>query len=140
MRAGRTCRTHLAPSQSLRRQSQGENTRNSFIDIAKAFAAINIIAAMYFHYRYTVGPSSTQNFRSAQFHWVLSGLFVALAALTDNSPSTITTTVLVLVALIAPIVPIAYLRKTRTERTPTFLDEIATDDIIDRAHNTRDQD
>ena len=116
----------------------------NFIDIVagvdKVFAAINIIAATYFHYRYVVGPSSSKNYRSAQLHWFLSGLFVIIAVLADNTLSTATTVVLTIGALIGPIVPIAYLRKLRQERTPTFLDQIATDDIIDRARTTRNQD
>ncbi|OZC62792.1 hypothetical protein CH267_00065 [Rhodococcus sp. 06-621-2] len=122
---------------------------NSIMDtcsiIARIFAAINIIAATYFHYRYTVRPSSTKNFRSAQLHWTLSGVFVAIAALTDNTLSTITTIVIVLGALIAPTFAITYLRKTRTRSNTTFLDRIAADDTTDhdrdaRTHNTRDQD
>ncbi|OZF42093.1 hypothetical protein [Rhodococcus sp. 14-2470-1a] len=108
----------------------------NFIDIAasvaKLFAAINIIAATYFHYRYVVGPSSSKNFRSAQLHWSLSGFFVILAVLADNTLSTATTVILTIGALICPAVPIAYLRKLRRQRTPTFLDQIATDDINDR--------
>lgn len=45
---------------------------NSFIDlasnIAKVFAAINILAATYYHYRYTVGPSTSKNFMNAEIH------------------------------------------------------------------------
>ncbi|MDV7991609.1 hypothetical protein [Rhodococcus sp. IEGM 1374] len=116
----------------------------NFIDIvagvAKVFAAINIIAATYFHYRYTVGPSSSKNYHSAQLHWFLSGLFVIIAVLADNTLSTATTVILTIAALIGPVVPITYLRKTRTQRTPTFLDQIATDDIINRTRTTNEKD
>ena len=33
--------------------------------VASLFAAVNIVAAMYFHYRYTVGPSTSKNFMNA---------------------------------------------------------------------------
>ncbi|OZC47594.1 hypothetical protein CH267_26605 [Rhodococcus sp. 06-621-2] len=108
----------------------------NFIDIVagvdKVFAAINIIAATYFHYRYVVGPSSSKNLHYAQIHWFLSGFFVILAVLADNTLSTATTVILVIGALIGPALPIAYLRKLRRQRTPTFLDQIAADDINDR--------
>lgn len=115
----------------------------NFIDIVagvdKVFAAINIIAATYFHYRYVVGPSSSKNFRSAQLHWSLSGFFVILAVLADNTLSTATTR--------RPRHRSTH-RSRRADRlppqapakqrTPTFLDQIATDDINDRtrAHQT----
>ncbi|OZC83446.1 hypothetical protein CH282_15970 [Rhodococcus sp. 06-418-1B] len=111
-----------------------------FSDVAKLVAAINIIAAMYFHYRYTVGPSSTRNYRNAVFHWGASGVAVAAAAGTDNALSGAVTFVIVLGALIAPAVPILFLRKIRTERTPTMFDKIDMDDIIDRARTTSEKD
>lgn len=107
---------------------------------ALAFAAINIVLAVHYHYRYTVGPSSSKNFLNAQIHWVLSGFFVIAAVLTDRSLSSTATLVIAIGALIAPAVLVIYLRRIRTERAPTFLDEIAMDDIIDRAHNARNQD
>lgn len=111
-----------------------------FSDVAKLVAAINIVTAMYFHYRYTVGPSSTRNYRNAVFHWGASGVAVAAAAATDDALSGAVTFVIVLGALVAPAVPILFLRKIRTERTPTMFDEIAMDDIIDRARTTREKD
>ncbi|MGB7239825.1 MAG: hypothetical protein WBD41_28065 [Rhodococcus sp. (in: high G+C Gram-positive bacteria)] len=109
-------------------------------DIAKVFAAINILAATYYHYRYTVGPSSTKNFMNAEIHWILSGFFVIAAVVTDTSLSGTATLVIAVGALVAPVVPVIYLRRIRAQRAPTFLDEIAMDDIIDRAHSDRNQD
>ncbi len=114
---------------------------NSFIDlasnIAKVFAAINILAATYYHYRYTVGPSTSKNFMNAEIHWILSGFFVIAAVATDTSLSSTATVVIAVGALIAPVVPVIYLRRIRAKRAPTFLDEIAMDDIIDRARRDR---
>lgn len=116
----------------------------SFLDIfsvvATLVAAINIVAAMYFHYRYTVGPSSTRNYRNAVFHWAASGIAVAAAATTDGNLSGSVTFVIVVGALIAPAVPILFLRRIRSERTPTMFDKIDMDDIIDRARTTSEKD
>jgi hypothetical protein len=111
-----------------------------FSDVAALGAAINIVAAMYFHYRYTVGPSSTRNYRNAVFHWAASGVAVAAAATTDGNLSGAVTLVIVVGALIAPAVPILFLRKVRSERTPTMFDKIDMDDIIDRARTTSEKD
>ena len=122
---------------------------SSFIELLNSvltpFAALNILAAMYFHYRYIVGPSSTRNYQNAVFHWAFSGFVVALAvavpyvAALDNALSGPATFVIMVGALTAPVVPILFLRKVRSERTPTIFDEIAMDDIIDRARNTREK-
>lgn len=113
----------------------------NFIDCvsiaARIFAAINIIAAMYYQfYRYALEPSP-KNFHNAQFHWVISGISVAVAALTDNTLSTPATVIITIGALTAPIVPIAHLRRIRAQRHSTFLDQIATDDYNDRARNRK---
>ena len=108
--------------------------------VAYAFAAGNIVAATCYQYRYTVGPSSSKNFHNAQLHWILSAIFVIAAIATDRSLSTTTTIVIAIGAILAPAVPVYFLRRIRAERAPTFLDEIAMDDIIDRAPNTPDKD
>ncbi|WP_037140574.1 hypothetical protein [Rhodococcoides fascians] len=110
----------------------------TFIDYvsiaAQIFSAINIIAAMYYMYRHALEPSP-KNLHNAQFHWAISGIFVAVAALTDNTLSTPATVIITIGALIAPIAPIAYLRRIHAQRYSTFLDRIAADDIIDRTRN-----
>jgi Flp pilus assembly protein TadB len=110
-----------------------------FLDLthiaAYAFAAINILLAMYFHYRYTVGPSSTKNFRNAQFHWVASTAFAILAVNTDRSMSIPVALALTIAIALALTVPLIYLRKIRATRYPTFFEQINADDIIDRARN-----
>ncbi|MCZ4277440.1 hypothetical protein [Rhodococcoides yunnanense] len=108
--------------------------------VAYLFAAATIVAAMYFHYRYTVGPSSTKNYHDALFYWFMSVIFAITAAVTDNTLSGTTTVVLTIAMMLALAVPVTFLRRMRRKRTPTFLDQIATDDIIDRAHTTRNQD
>lgn len=105
--------------------------------IARIFAAVAIGLAMYYHRRYIVGPSTTRNCNEAVFYWCMSGFFVAVSALCDAALSTPATVVIVALAVVCPVVPIVHLRRTRKQRTPTFLDEIMMDDIIDRAHNTR---
>ncbi|MBY6414815.1 hypothetical protein HQ346_24850 [Rhodococcus sp. BP-252] len=110
-----------------------------FIDILSALAfvvaAINLVLAMFYHRRYTLGPSSTKNFGRAQFHWIASAFYVIVAALADRSLPLIAAVVIVVAAPTACAVPIAYLRRIRRERIPTFLDQIWTDDIIARADN-----
>lgn len=113
---------------------------DTFSDIAKIAAAITIGLAMYYHRRYIVGPSTTRNCNEAVFYWSMSGIFVAVAALSDAALSTTATAVIVALAVVCPVVPVVHLRRTRRRRTPTFLDHIATDDIIDRAHTARNQD
>jgi hypothetical protein len=112
-----------------------------FIDIlsplALVFAAINLALAMFYHRRYTLGPSSTKNYHNAHFHWVASAFFVIVAALTDRSLPVAAAVVIVVAAPTACAVPIAYLRRSRRERTPTIYDQIWTDDIIARAANDR---
>lgn len=100
------------------------------------FAAINIIAATHFHYRYTVGPSSTKNYHDALFYWALSVGFAIAAVATDNTLSGTTTVGIPIAMMLALAVPVTLLRRMRRKRTPTFLDQIATDDIIDRARNS----
>ena len=108
--------------------------------VASLFAAVNIVAAMYFHYRYTVGPSSTKNFRNAQFHWVASTAFAILAVNTDWSISTPVALVLTIALALALTVPLSYLRRIRATRYPTFLEQIDADAIIDRARDGRTHD
>lgn len=110
-----------------------------FLDIASSvaywFAAFNVLAAIYFHYRYTVGPSSSKNFSNTQFHWVIGATFLLVAIITDQSLSNPAAAVIAFVVGLVGLIAMIHIRRIRTTRYPSFLDQIATDDIIDRAQN-----
>ncbi|MFC8181606.1 hypothetical protein ACFULT_22235 [Rhodococcus sp. NPDC057297] len=116
------------------------DTSVTLAKIALMLAALTLGLALYYTRHYIVGPSITRNYNQAVVYWSLTGLFFTVSALSRPAFSTTDTAVAVALIVVCTALPIVYLRKTRRAHRPTFLEGIATDDIIDRARNTRESD
>jgi hypothetical protein len=106
-------------------------------DLAYAFAAFNIAAALYYHYRYAIRPAATASLRNAQCHWVISAIFLAVYALTDRTLSTVSTIIVVAGSLAAPAIPLHYLRTIGNRHAATVLDHTPAADNTDHCEGTR---
>lgn len=109
----------------------------SFVDIltivAFVFAMLTMIRAIVFTWLYaTTETPAVRHYREAKFMWIASLIFLVVSAATNGRLPLAVAVLIVVVAVIVAAVPIVVLNRIRTQRQPTFVDQIAADDRAER--------
>lgn len=109
----------------------------NFVDIftivAFIFAVLTMTRAIIFTWLYATRETPVMRYyREAKFMWIASLAFLVVSAATNGRLPTAVAVLIVVVAAIVAAVPIVVLNRIRTQRQPTFVDQIAADDRAER--------